>query len=164
MTHHSVIHDTFSIERTYGATPADVFAAFSTEEARNSWGDADGLQLSNGAGVDEVTEFDFRVGGWECFTTRSEGTAYRYDGQYHEITASRRIVYSYAMHANDALISVSLATIELAETGDGTKLTWTEQGVFLDGHSGADAPAMRRAATVEMIEGLTTYLQSETEQ
>jgi len=70
-------------------------------------------------------------------------------------------VYSYAMYADDTLISVSLATIEFAESGDGTKLTWTEQGAYLDGHNGADASAMRKGGTVEMIEGLTTYLQSQ---
>ena len=88
-----------------------------------------------------------------------EGTTYRYDGRYYDIVTSSRIVYSYAMYADDTLISVSLATIEFAESGDGTKLTWTEQGAYLYGHNGADASAMRKGGTVEMIEGLTAYLQ-----
>ncbi len=54
---------------------------------------------------------------------------------------------------------MSLATIEFAESGDGTKLTWTEQGAYLDGYNGADAPEMRKGGTIEMIEGLTAYLQ-----
>ena len=37
MTERSIIHDTFVIERTYPATPSRVFAAFSPEEAKNSW-------------------------------------------------------------------------------------------------------------------------------
>ena len=38
MTERSVIHDTFSIERTYPVPPAEVFAAFASEEARTAWG------------------------------------------------------------------------------------------------------------------------------
>ncbi len=97
--------------------------------------------------------------GRESFTTEWEGTTCRYDGRYHDIVTSRRIVYSYAMYADDALISVSLATIEFAESGDKTKLTWTEQGAYLDGYNGADAPEMRKGGTIEVIEGLTAYLQ-----
>jgi uncharacterized protein YndB with AHSA1/START domain len=159
VTGQNVIHDIFTIERGYDMAPAHVFAAFSTEEARNSWGDTGDLDQPEDEGVNDVAEFDFRVGGRETFTTKSQGTTYRYDGRYHDIVTSSRIVYSYAMYADDALISVSLATIEFAESGDGTKLTWTEQGAYLDGYNGADAPEMRKGGTIEMIEGLSAYLQ-----
>lgn len=43
MAGRSVIHETFRIERAYAAPPSTVFAAFSTEEARSSWGDTDDL-------------------------------------------------------------------------------------------------------------------------
>jgi hypothetical protein len=39
-----------------------------------------------------------------------------------------------------------------------TKLTWTEQGPYLDGHNGADASASRKGGTIEMIEGPTATL------
>jgi len=159
MTGRSVIHDTFTIERTYDLAPAGVFAAFSTKEARNSWDDADDLEPPQDEGDRHVTEFDFRVGGRERYTTDWEGTTYRYDGRYHDIVTSSRIVYSYAMYADDTLISVSLATIEFAESGDGTRFTWTEQGAYLDGYNGADAPEMRKGGTTEMIDALTAYLQ-----
>jgi hypothetical protein len=54
--------------------------------------------------------------------------------------------------------SVSLATIEFVKTGDGTALTWTEQGAYLDGIDGAQAPALRKGGTAEMLDGLTRYL------
>jgi uncharacterized protein YndB with AHSA1/START domain len=155
---HSVVHSTFMIERTYATAPAGVFAAFSTEEARNHWGETGNPEQPEDKGVNEVTEFDFRAGGRECFTTSWEGTTYRYEGRYHDILTSSRIVYSYAMYADDSLISVSLATIEFAESGDGTRLTWTEQGAYLDGYNRADAPEMRKNGTLEMIEGLSAYL------
>jgi uncharacterized protein YndB with AHSA1/START domain len=49
----------------------------------------------------------------------------------------RRIVYAYAMHLDDVKISVSLATIEFAGAGAGTRLVVTEQGAFLDGYDDA---------------------------
>jgi hypothetical protein len=63
------------------------------------------------------------------------------------------------MYANDTLISVSLASIEFAQCGDGTKLTWTEQGAYLDGYNGPDASAMRKNGTIDMVEGLIGYLE-----
>ena len=49
----------------------------------------------------------------------------------------RRLVYAYEMHIDDRKISVSLATLELQPAGDGTRLTVTEQGAFLDGYEDA---------------------------
>ena len=62
------------------------------------------------------------------------------------------------MYADDARISVSVATIEFAKSGDGTALTWTEQGAYLDGIDGAQAPELREGGTAEMLDGLTRYL------
>ena len=70
----------------------------------------------------------------------------------------QRIVYSYEMYADGARISVSVTTIEFAKSGDGTALTWTEQGAYLDGIDGPQAPAMRKEGTAEMLDGLTRYL------
>ena len=62
-----------------------------------------------------------------------------------------RIVYSYVMHAGDALISVSVTTVEFAPAPSGATLTFTEQGVFLDG---ADTPAIREKGTGELLDAL----------
>jgi uncharacterized protein YndB with AHSA1/START domain len=70
----------------------------------------------------------------------------------------QRLVYSYEMHADGVRISVSVATIELAKTADGTALTWTEQGAYLDGFDGADAPRLREGGTSAMLDGLAKYL------
>jgi uncharacterized protein YndB with AHSA1/START domain len=155
MTGRSVIHDTFSIERTYPATPSRVFAAFASEEAKNAWGDTGGIETPADA---EPSEFHFLVGGRERFTIRAEGSMYRYDALYYDIVPDQRIVYSYEMYADGARISVSVATIEFAKSGDGTALTWTEQGAYLDGIDGPQAPALRKEGTTEMLDGLTRYL------
>jgi uncharacterized protein YndB with AHSA1/START domain len=157
MTDRSVIHDTFAIERTYPAAPSRVFAAFASAEAKSAWGDTGDLDSADGAsGVEE--EFDFRPGGRERFGHKYQGTTYRYDGLYYDIVPDQRIVYSYEMYADDARISVSVATIEFAKSGDGTALTWTEQGAYLDGIDGPQAPELREGGTSEMLDGLTRYL------
>jgi uncharacterized protein YndB with AHSA1/START domain len=155
MTEPSVIHDVFSIERTYPAAPSRVFAAFASEEAKTVWGDTGDFETLAGA---EPSEFDFRAGGRERFTIRAEGSLYRYEALYYDIVPDQRIVYCYEMYADGARISVSVATIEFAKGGDRTTLTWTEQGAYLDGIDGPQAPAMRKEGTAEMLDGLTRYL------
>jgi uncharacterized protein YndB with AHSA1/START domain len=164
MAERRVIHETFRIERSYAAAPARVFAAFSTAEARNSWGDSDDPEPPD-AEVDndgELNEFNFRVGGLDRFSTKEQGTTYRYDGRYCDIVTDSRIVYTYQMYADATLISASLATIELTDTRSGTQLVWTEQGAYLDGYNGGEAPAMRKDGTVDMLNGLAAYLQRRT--
>lgn len=156
MTDRSVIHDTFSVERTYPAAPSRVFAAFASAQAKDAWGDTGGLEPVEGeAGIEE---FDFRPGGRERFGHQWQGTIYRYDALYYDIVPEQRIVYSYEMYANDARISVSVVTIEFAKSGGGTALTWTEQGAYLDGIDGPQAPTLRMEGTTEMLDGLTKYL------
>ena len=55
---------------------------------------------------------------------------------------NERIIYGYDMHLDDKRISVSLATVEFKPAGKGTRLTFTEQGAFLDGF---DDPKLARA-------------------
>jgi uncharacterized protein YndB with AHSA1/START domain len=147
MTERSVIHDTFVIERTYPASPARAFAAFAAKEAKDTWGDTGDI-----AGIEPATgpiEFDFRVGGRE-----------RFGFVYHDIVPDQRLVYSYEMYADGVRFSVSVATIEFVKTADGTALTWTEQGTYLDGFDGDDAPRLREGGTGEMLDGLAKYLAS----
>jgi uncharacterized protein YndB with AHSA1/START domain len=154
----SVIHDTFAIERSYPATPSRVFAAFASAEARNTWGDIDGVEAAEAD--DARYEMDFRIGGWERFGFKLRGTTYRYDARYYDIVPDQRIIYSYEMYANGARISVSVATIEFAKNGEGTDLIWTEQGAYLDGIDGTAAPTLRKDGTAEMLDNLTDYLNS----
>jgi uncharacterized protein YndB with AHSA1/START domain len=156
MADRSVIHDTFVIERTYPAAPSRVFAAFATKEAKEAWGDTGDI-----AGTEPTTgpaEFDFRVSGRERFGFVYQGVSYAYDACYYDIVPDQRLVYSYEMYADGVRISVSVATVEFGKTGDGTTLTWTEQGAFLDGFDGADASRLREGGTSEMLDGLAKYL------
>jgi hypothetical protein len=62
------------------------------------------------------------------------------------------------MYAGDARISVSVATIAFTKSGDGTALTVTEQGAYLDGIDGPQAPSSRKEGVTEMLDNLTGYL------
>ena len=70
---------------------------------------------------------------------------------YQDLVPDQRIVYAYDMYLGDARISVSLGTVELEPTDAGTRLTYTEQGAFLDG---LDNPADREHGTRELLEAL----------
>jgi uncharacterized protein YndB with AHSA1/START domain len=151
MTERSVNHGTFVIERRYPVQPARVFEAWADAAAKDVWMD-DPDYKSDGSGH----EMDFRVGGRERFSGLSpEGTPYSYDALYHDIVPGRRIVYSYEMYAADDRMSVSLATVEIVPDQDGTKLTYTEQGAFLDG---IDKPEARAEGTAWMLDNLGKYL------
>ena len=159
MTERSVIHDTFVIERTYPASSSRVFAAFASKEAKDTWGDTGDI-----AGAEPATgpvEFDFRVGGHERFGIVYQGVRYTYDAIYYDIVPDQRLVYSYEMYADGVRSSVSIATIEFVSVDGGTALTWTEQGAYLNGIDGAEAPQLRRGGVSEMLDGLATYLSEE---
>jgi len=156
MTERSVIHDTFVIERTYPASASRVFAAFASREAKDAWGETGDMaeaEPATGPGA-----FDFRVGGHERFGNVNQGVRFTYDAVYYDIVPDQRLVYSYEMYADGVRLSVSVATIEFVSTDDGTVLTWTEQGAYLDGFDGPDAPQLRQGGTSEMLDGLAKYL------
>lgn len=144
MTERSVQHASFTIERTYEFAPAEVFAAFATAEAKGRWLFAPDEAPKDG------DEFDFRVGGRDHFAVRSpDGLTHTYAALYYDIVPDQRIIYSYEMYADDARISVSIATVELAPAEGGTRLTFTEQGAFLDG---LDTAKMREHGTGEVLD------------
>jgi uncharacterized protein YndB with AHSA1/START domain len=154
MSARSVTHATFSIERNYPATPGKVFAAFATAEAKSRWFGAPDAFLTADA------EFDFRVGGRERFSGKHEGTTHTYDAVYYDIVPGQRIVTAYEMYADDARISVSVATVEIAADDGGARLTYTEQGAFLDG---LDKPEWREHGTGELLDKLGEVLKAESE-
>jgi uncharacterized protein YndB with AHSA1/START domain len=128
----SVVHATFCIERTYPASPAQVFKALTDPAAKAKW-------FTGGNGYTLLArEMDVRPGGREHVKGRKDtGVVSTFDAIYHDVIANERIVYAYEMHLDDRKISVSLATLELKPAGTDTRLVMTEQGAFLDGYDDA---------------------------
>ena len=139
MSERSAVHADFTIERHYPASPACVFAAFADPVAKRRWS-----ACHDEGGLGEYS-LDFREGGFETMRgAPAPGGVYAMRAIYHEIVQRQRIVYSYEMLRDDIRLSVSLVTLEFRGEGAGTRLIFTEQAVFLDGH---DDPKAREQGT-----------------
>ncbi|MDB5212997.1 MAG: hypothetical protein JWO86_924 [Myxococcaceae bacterium] len=146
----SVTAATFVIDRTYDASPARVFAAFSDPSIKARW-----FAGPEEWGPDERT-MDFKVGGRETSKGGPKGgPMHAMDGRYYDIVPGERIVMAYDMHLDDVRISVSLITVELEAKGAGTRLKLTEQGVYLDGYDNA---GQREEGTRELLDSLEREL------
>jgi uncharacterized protein YndB with AHSA1/START domain len=151
MTERSVTHSNFTLERTYDASPARVFAAFADPDQKAQW------FLGPEEWTQDAFEVDFRVGGREMNSGGpQDGPTHTFEARYYDIVENQRIVYAYDMLLGDERISVSLATIVLEPAGDGTRLTLTEQGAYLDGY---DDAGMRERGTHDLLEALAAYLE-----
>jgi uncharacterized protein YndB with AHSA1/START domain len=147
MSGRSVEHATFVVERRYEVPRERAFAAWADPEAKARWF----------VDSDASLELDFRVGGREHSRgTAPNGQAYSYEAIYQDIVPAERIVYTYDMHLEETRLSVSLATVEFRPVGEGgTRLVFTEQGAFLDGH---ELPAQRADGMGSLLERLEKAL------
>jgi len=147
----SVTHASFTIERIYPVAPANVFHAFADKDMKERW------FAMPPDWVDTEHTMDFRLGGRELNRGGPPGgTVHTFDARYHDIVEDERIVYSYELYLDDQRMSVSLATIELTPHDGGTRMVFTEQGVFLDG---VDDPANREHGTNLLVDALGTALE-----
>ena len=152
MTRSTVTHDTFVIERTYSAPVAQTFRAWTDPLLKARW--FAGSPEALGA----TYELDFRVGGREVNRGGPPGgPVYTYEAEFRDIVPEQRIVYTYEMHADDARISVSVATILFSSHDATTQLVITEQGVFLDD---LDTVHQREEGTRSLLDSLAAILNS----
>jgi len=152
-TGRTVAHGSFTIERTYPASPRTVFEAWASRDAKNAWfAEGDDFLKS----VDEF-RLDFRVGGEERLAgvLGASGNRFEYNSTYNDILDGQRIVATYDVLINGRRISVSLLTVELEPAGEGTRLTMTEQGAFLDG---LDTNEQRIEGATDSLDNLERYL------
>jgi uncharacterized protein YndB with AHSA1/START domain len=153
MTSRSVTHATFAIERSYDASPERVFRAWSDPDAKARW--------FVGPAEWERTEYamDFRVGGRDLNRVGPPGgPVHTYEARYHDIVPNERIVTTYEMYLDETRTSVSVATLELEPSGNGTTLRYTEQGAFLDG---TDSVASREQGSSDLLDALGVALESD---
>ena len=142
-----VQHGSFTIERVYEAPVALVFRAWADKDAKARW-----FSAPEELAVETIREQNFVVGGRDRLQANwKSGRVTDFQCEYRDIVENTRIVYVYDMYADGKKISVSLATITFEKSGKGTKLTVTEQGVFLDGYDDAGA---RERGTNDLIDKL----------
>lgn len=151
MTERSVTHATFTIERIYDTSPAEVFGAFSDPIAKRRWfAEGEGWHI-------ESYELDFTVGGAETSRFRfGDGPPMRYDAVIQDIVPDQRIIVAYSMMIGEKRISASLATTEFRAEASGTRLVFTEQGAFLDGFDQAEG---RKTGSRQLLERLARELE-----
>jgi uncharacterized protein YndB with AHSA1/START domain len=150
MNERSTHHASFVIERNYDASPSKVFNAFADPRAKARW------FIGPNEWIKDEYQLDFRVGGREHLSGGEPGgQLHIFDAIYQDIVPNERIIFSYDMHIADQRISVSLTTVEFKPAGKGTRLTFTEHGVFLDGY---DDDASRERGTRGLLDQLETAL------
>ena len=149
---HSLIHDTFTLERRYPSAPAKVYRYFSEAECRKRWFGAtpDWSQRSH--------SLDFRVGGQELEQGAPPGgPLMTYEGRILDIVPGERIISSYVLAAAGERFSVSLSTVEFLPDGTGTLLRLTEHGAYFDGNP--EGPKMRVHGIGEQLDLIGLVLQ-----
>jgi uncharacterized protein YndB with AHSA1/START domain len=151
-----VVHATFVMEQTYPHPVSKVFNAFADTELKARW-----FQHPGGPQPGNSYQQDFRTGGPEHSKwvmgpdTPFPGAVIASDGMFLDIIKDRRIVSAANMMMNGTPFSGSLLTFEFEADGDGTRLTCTHQGAFLEN---SDGPQMREDGWKKLFERLGAAL------
>jgi len=116
---------TLEVRRTFRASPQRVFNAWTSAEAIRRWFSPENASVENAA-------VDFRVGGSYRVDIRdSNGNLHVVGGQYRQIDAPRRIVFSWRWenhpHATDTVVSV-----EFIEHAEGTEVVLVQEGLVTE--------------------------------
>jgi len=138
-------HTDFVIEREFAATPEAVFQAWADPEAKRAWSDCH---------PEHTTEYrlDFRPHGHESHrVVYPDGKVQDIEKVFFDIATGRRIVFAYDIRLDGRSLSVSLVTVEFFASQRGTRMVYTEQLAYLDGH---EDRAQRLRGTEESLDRL----------
>ena len=148
MTTRSIAHGSFTVKRSYPHPVAKVFRAWSDPAIKRQW--------YGGPDQDDSRRvFEFKVGGRENNFGKVGPQRFALESVYYDIVENNRIVYAYDVKIDDAVTSVSVATVEFRAAGNGTELVMTEHGAFLDG---LDSPDERIGGTEWVLDELGKVL------
>lgn len=136
-----VFHDTFTLKRSWAATPVRVFRAWADLDLKRQW-----FAPPPGQWTELRRTLEFRPGGREVHEGKfnDSGMTTLYEGRFHLIEDNARLVFAYDLHLSGAFHSVTLATLLLRPNGAHTDVSYTEQIAFLDGNDGT---AQRKEGT-----------------
>jgi len=139
-------------ERDVPAPVEKVFAAFADPALRSEWG------APSDTAVVIYDEADFREGGQDRFRCGPKANPDIHGvTRYLDIVANRRVVSSETISVAGKRLCASLATLELAANGDGTKLTNTTQ---LASFIGEDMIKGHEMGTNAALDNLVRYFQA----
>lgn len=149
MKHTPSTHTDFVIEREFAATPAAVFQAWANPQAKSRWSDCH---------AEHTTEYhlDFRPFGHEKHrVVYPDGRIQDVEKVFLDIVDARRIIFAYDIQLDARRLSVSLVTVEFFASLRGTRMVYTEQLAYLDGH---EDRALRLRGTEESFDRLALDL------
>ena len=148
MTARKATAHTFVIEREFAYSPELVFFALTNAEAKKVWFSGPSDWKSG------PSSFDFSVGGREYSSGGPKGgPMHIYDGRFLEIVPNERLISAFTMHEDETILTASLAVTELEAGGKGTKLKFTEQITFLDGHDHLQGRIHGTEAIFDLLSG-----------
>ena len=111
------------LEKSLGAPPERVFAACADAEKLAEWWGPAGFTSPN-------VELDLRDGGRYRITMQPpEGDAFHLSGQFREVEAPRRLVYTFVWEEPDPDDQETVVTLSFEQVGGGTRLV-LDQGPF----------------------------------
>ena len=128
MTPRSATHTSFAIERDFAASPQAVFRAWADPQAKRRWSDCHPEHT-------EHYSLDFRALGRETHRVVVPGGVVQLvEKVFFDIVQDERIVFAYDIGVDGRRLSVSLVTVALRATPQGTHMDYVEQLTYLDGH------------------------------
>lgn len=154
MSEPTVVHSTFTVERSYPQSLDRVYSSFAQPSRKRRW---------YAEGDHEIQEFEmeFRVGGSERLRYRFKaghpiaGSEIVNESTYQDIVPEKRIVSVAKMSLNGKPIQITLLTFEFLSSGSGTDLVLTSQGTFIDW---PDGPKMIEQGWRSLFESLAKEL------
>ncbi len=114
------------LERTFAASPEEVFDAWTSPEVLKRWWAPDPRWESPGCDV------DLRVGGSYVLRIQDPaGPVYAVTGEYREVTRPQRLVYTWQWLGEGALHpdNVSVVTVEFVPDGERTTVVLEHAGL-----------------------------------
>jgi uncharacterized protein YndB with AHSA1/START domain len=124
----TTVHDTCVARRTYDASPAEVFAAWSDAAALEKW-----YVPGDGSWSSKVLKHEFRRGGAKLLEFGpARGPTYTEDCRYEDIVPERRICFAMTILRDAVPITTSMVTVELVARGKRTETVVTDQIAILD--------------------------------
>ncbi|MCR4265797.1 SRPBCC domain-containing protein [Nitratireductor sp. ZSWI3] len=148
----SIVEGSVDLTKEFDQPVADVFLAWSREDAQRAWGDpGEGWEMT-------FDQFRFTIGETDvCRFGPKGGPQYVNENRYLQIEPEQRIVYATSLKSADRLTFAGTVVITFEATNDGTRMRLIEQGLYFDG---LDDLAGHRSGWEGMLSALARYLRA----